>query len=389
MLKRIAISDVILGMYIHEMCGSWLDHPFWKRRFLLDTESDLLRLRKSAVNGVLIDTSKGLDVPATTAPLIQAEPKAEKSATVAVDQSHVQVSFAEELQRAEIICRSAKAAVAEMFSDVRMGKAIEVERAMEQVEEIARSIHRHPHALLNLARLKTANEYTYMHSVAVCGLMIALARQLDMDPQQVREAGVAGLLHDIGKSGIQDAIINKPDKLSDSEWKLVRKHPEIGHELLQGCGRLSRPILDVCLHHHEKMDGTGYPLGLCGERIPLFARMGAVCDVYDAVTSNRAYKTPWDPAEALHRMAQWNGHFDKGVLYAFVKALGIFPVGAQVRLQSGRIGMVMEQNGDSLLRPRIQLLSSQQDPQPAEVQFLDLAVEPQPDRIVAREPSLK
>lgn len=389
MLKQIAVSDVTLGMYIHELCGPWLAHPFWKSRFLLDAESDLQRLRDSAVTQVLIDTSKGSDIVRRTAAVIKEELQERNGTHLEVESAFLTVlaSIEEEVQRAKEICQIATATVAKMFADARMGKALEIERAMEQVEEIASSIHRHPHALLSLARLKTADGYTYMHSVAVCGLMIALARQLNMDSQQVRDAGMAGLLHDIGKVVIPGAILDKPGKLTDIEWSQVRQHPLFGHRILKECGQLNPQVLDVCLHHHEKWDGSGYPHGLAGEHISLFARMGAVCDVYDAVTSNRPYKAAWDPAEALHKMAQWNGHFDAKVFHAFVKALGIFPVGAMVRLESGRIGTVWEQNTGSLLKPKIKVLFSGRPPRPVEPLIVDLADTLEQDKIFAREPA--
>ncbi|NLY59587.1 MAG: HD-GYP domain-containing protein [Gammaproteobacteria bacterium] len=389
MLKRIAVSEVTLGMYIHELFGPWLAHPFWKRRFLLDSESDLQRLRDSAVAQVLIDTSKGVDIDKLADSVVNEEPREWDDLHIEGESPFLttSASIEEEIQRAKDICQSASIAVARMFANIRMGKVLEAGLVMEQIEEIASSIHRHPHALLSLARLKTANEYTYMHSVAVCGLMIALARQLNMDGHQVREAGLAGLLHDIGKIGIPDAILNKPGKLTDIEWNRVRQHPQYGHRLLKECGQFNPQVLEVCLHHHEKWDGSGYPQGLRGKQIGLFARMGAVCDVYDAITSSRSYKTAWDPAEALHRMAQWKGHFDSKVFHTFVKALGIFPIGAMVRLESGRIGTVWEQNASSLLKPKIRIILSGRPPRPVEPFIVDLAETSEHDKIVAREPA--
>ena len=168
-----------------------------------------------------------------------------------------------------------------------MGKAIEAEAAAPLVEEISNSVMRNPGALISLARLKTADDYTFMHSVAVCALMIALARQLGLDEQQTRDAGMAGLLHDLGKAMIPMEILNKPGKLTDEEFALVKTHPEEGHKLLLAGIGISEMTRDVCLHHHEKVDGSGYPKRLNSETMSLFAKMGAVCDVYDAVTSNR------------------------------------------------------------------------------------------------------
>ncbi len=144
-----------------------------------------------------------------------------------------------------------------MFNDARLGKAIEVGAAQELVEEISNSVMRNAHALISLARLKNADEYTYMHSVAVCALMIALGRQLNLPEATIRDVGLAGLLHDIGKIGIPDKILNKPGKLTDEEFSTVKSHPEIGAQILLEGNQVGAMVMDVVLHHHEKMDGTG------------------------------------------------------------------------------------------------------------------------------------
>jgi HD-GYP domain-containing protein (c-di-GMP phosphodiesterase class II) len=215
--------------------------------------------------------------------------------------------------------------------------------------------------------------------------MIALARQLGLSEEQVREAGEAGLLHDIGKMAVPDAILNKPDKLTDAEFGTMRGHPEQGTRMLLDCRQVSALVLDVCLHHHEKFDGTGYPHRLAGEQISLFARMGAVCDVYDAITSDRPYKKGWDPAEAIRKMAEWKGHFDPQVFQIFVKSVGIYPVGSLVRLESGRLGVVLEQHEKSLLTPRVKVFFSARSRLPIPQEVLDLAKLAGRDKIVARE----
>ena len=290
MLKRIAVSDLCLGMYINEFCGSWMEHPFWKAKFVVDNDKDLQRIRDSGIDEVWIDVSKGLDLPAGLEAQSEAEVAAqveESLLAVAVTPAVKRVALDEEVQRAHKLCARSKAAVVAMFSEVRMGQAIDAGQVVELVEEISASVMRHPNALISLARLKHSDEYTYMHSVAVCALMIALARQLGLSEEQVREAGMAGLLHDIGKMMIPDEILNKPGKLTDSEFDTVRSHPEAGGRILMDSQQVSALVLDVCLHHHEKVDGSGYPHRLKGDQISLFAKMGAVCDVYDAITSDR------------------------------------------------------------------------------------------------------
>jgi putative nucleotidyltransferase with HDIG domain len=389
MLKCIAVTDVRVGMYVHEFCGAWMDHPFWKSKFLLKSEKDLQRIKASSIGELWIDVSKGLDVEVGTASVSPEEVAAQaEAALLAAVQSppvSLAVSMEDEMQRAVKLCERSKAAVVSMFGDARMGQALQFEQAGELVEEISDSIMRHPNALISLARLKNADEYTYMHSVAVCALMIALARNLGLNEGQVREAGLAGLLHDIGKMAIPNEVLNKPGKLTDSEFATVRDHPEAGSRMLIESKQVSALVLDVCLHHHEKVDGSGYPHRLAGEQISLYARMGAVCDVYDAITSNRPYKEGWDPAESIRKMAEWKGHFDPVVFQAFVKTVGIYPVGSLVRLESGRIGVVMEQQAKSLLAPRVKVFFSARSKTPIPQETLDLSKLVGRDKIVGRE----
>jgi putative nucleotidyltransferase with HDIG domain len=375
-------------MYIQELCGSWMEHPFWRSRFLLTQQNDLKTLLASGIQEVWIDTSKGLDVEQGTTARTDEEVDQETEYLLReADKplSTATTSMADEVRHAIQLCNTAKQSVVDMFSTARMGKAIEVGQALNLVEDIANSASRHPHALISLARLKNVDEYTYMHSVAVCGLMIALARQLNMSEELVREAGLAGLLHDIGKIVISNQILNKPGKLTDTEFAVMKTHPERGLRILQKSDSVSPAVLDVCLHHHEKIDGTGYPDGLKGDGISILARMGAVSDVYDAITSDRPYKKGWLPAEAIRKMAEWSkGHFDDTVFQAFVKTVGIYPIGSLVRLTSGRLGVVIEQNPDSLLMPRVKVFFSTKSRVQIAPEVVDLARQ-QEEKIEGRE----
>jgi HD-GYP domain-containing protein (c-di-GMP phosphodiesterase class II) len=355
-LKKIDVEQLRLGMFLKELCGSWMDHPFWNTKFLLEDPADLARIRDSAIRQVWIDTSKGLDIEdgnsETEAEASEHNEAALIVASTAPDMPVNSVTAAQELQRARRICATAKKAVVSMFQEARMGKSIDTAGLAPLVEEISSSVMRHPGALVSLARLKTKDDYTYMHSVAVCGLMVSLAKRLGLDEPTTREAGLAGLVHDLGKARIPLKVLNKPGKLTDEEFKVVRDHPSAGYEMLLEGGGVGPIALDVVLHHHEKVDGSGYPHRLKDEQISLFAKMGAVCDVYDAITSNRPYKAGWDPSEALRKMTEWApGHFDMKVFQAFVKSVGIYPLGSLVRLESGLLAIVTETKADALLTP--------------------------------------
>lgn len=359
-LRKITVDQLRPGMFLNEMCGSWMDHPFWNTRFLVENPADIQSLRASAVKEVWIDIARGLDVsdgdvPPTDETRAESEARNERELVETLVQPTIvvpRVELAAEVKRAAALCGKAKGEITAMFSEARMGKAVAPEKLEPLVEEISNSVQRNPGALISLARLKTQDDYTFMHSVAVCGLMIALARQLGLDQQQIREAGMAGLIHDLGKAMVPLEILNKPGKLTDEEFTLMKEHPRFGYDMLVEGAGVGEVSLDVCLHHHEKVDGSGYPDHLNSETISLFAKMGAVCDVYDAITSDRPYKAGWDPAVSIRKMNEWSkGHFDPHVFQAFVKSVGIYPISSLVRLESGMLGVIVEVSADSLLTP--------------------------------------
>lgn len=387
MLKRIAVADARVGMFVHELCGSWMDHSFWKVKFLLDSSKDLQRLQTSAIRELWIDTDKGLDLPGGDSfALIEARTNARLLAAEHEVPTKGPPQLADEMGPALKLSVRSKERLVELFSDMRRGAPIDSAQLEAQVAEISHSLQRHPHALISLSRLRAADEYQYMHALAVSALMIALARQLGMDEAQVSEAGVAGLLHDIGEALMPAELLSSPGKLSRIDSTLLRDHPALGAESLAKQG-LSPALVDVCLHHHEKPDGSGYPERLVGEQISQLAKMCAVCDVYDALTSDRSYQKGLDPAEAMRKMAEWcPAQFDEQVFRAFVKALGIYPTGALVRLESGKLGVVLEQNPQSLLTPKVKVFFSAKSKAPIEQEILDLSKLVGRERIVGREP---
>ena len=412
MRERIRVDRLEIGMYVESLCGKWIDHPFWRTRFLIRDERDLASLRASGVAECWIDRSKGVACAARPAETVSqaahdgagevaeagagpGEPAggmpgdepAEPAGGTPGDESAPRVRYEEEVERAAVVCAQAARATQSLFREARLGRAIEFERCAEVAQQIAESATRHPAALVSLARVRTHHTYTFMHSVAVCALMTSLARQLGFDEAATRDAALAGLLHDLGKAGIGRDLLDKPGRLADEEFVAMKKHPQIGHRMLRDNSATNEIVLLACLHHHERFDGNGYPAGLAGEAIPYAARLNAVCDVYDAITSTRAYKQAWDPAESIAKMAAWTkaGQFDPAVFRAFVNMLGIYPVGSLVRMKSERLAIVVDQNPRLPAQPCVKVFWSARSSVPVRLERIDLSAPGVADRIVARE----
>ena len=405
-LKKIPVAQLRLGMHLHALEGRWIDHPFWKTQFVVRDPEDIRRLRASPVADCWINTALGLDLPDASAGLPGLRSAAGQRATLpalarlpaaggptpeaAQDESAApgrpaRTEMAEELRQAAQLCQRSRAAVSSMFAEARLGRALDAERCMPLVDDITQSVFRNPGALVSLARLKTQDDYSYMHSVAVCALMVALAQQMGQQEAACRAAGLAGLLHDLGKAAMPLEILNKPGKLTEAEFAVMRTHPVRGWEMLQEASGASEAAMDVCLHHHQRVDGEGYPERSAGTPLSQLARMGAVCDVYDAITSNRPYKAGWDPAESIAQMASWQGQFDPDVFRHFVRSLGIYPNGSLVRMASGRLALVMAQHVSALTAPIVKLFYDTVSQMPITPHLLDLSGSTA-DRIVDREP---
>lgn len=343
---RIEGSQAELGMFIHALHCGWLKNPFWRKSFLLVEQEDREKIRKS-VPHVTIDLQKGrgLTLLAAKDAVEQAPPSpvASDPAPVVATIKPKRRKPQTDIELAGATAERATEAVTQLFGEARLGRVIRTSDLTPMVAEIARATSHGPAAMIAVTRLKDKDRYTYIHSVAVGTLMMALARHLGLSDDDVRVAGMAGLLHDIGKMKIESEIVDKPGRLDPEELARMRMHPSLGHSILLDMDDLDPRILDVCRHHHEKMDGSGYPDGLKDEQLSLFVRISAVCDVYDAVTSIRSYKRAWSPHEALAQMIEWDGHFDTEILRAFIASLGIQPFGGLVRLNSNRLGIVVRE----------------------------------------------
>lgn len=391
MIKKIAVSELLPGMYLHELVADWMSHPFLRSRFLIHDQQTIDKIVASGIREAYIDSSRGIDVPdAPTQAQVSQQIEAEMKAAVTGEMPMGHVSLADELVRARKIQSQAGRVIRAVMQDARLGRALNMEDVEPLVEDITNSIGRNQSALLSLLRLKTHDDYTFLHSVAVCTLMVTFCKSLKLDAATTREAGLGALLHDTGKMRVPDAILNKPGRFTDAEFEVMKRHPRDGYDILRATPGIGEASLDIALHHHERMDGTGYPERLSGDRISLLARMAAIVDVYDAITSDRCYHVGIPPAEALKKMWEWSKYdFDQTLMRAFISTIGIYPVGTLVRLESGRLGVVTELHTSEILKPSVRVFFSTKSNLHIPSELIDLSRAGSTDRIASHEDPAK
>jgi HD-GYP domain-containing protein (c-di-GMP phosphodiesterase class II) len=355
MLKNIDASQLKVGMYIHDLSCDWMTHPFVRNRLLIKTPEEIRKIVDAGIHDVVIDCSRGLDVAdAPTVAETRARTEIEIAEIAAKPVAPQRVTLGEELERAAQVRHQAAGMVRTVMQDVRLGKAVELDRVAPVVEDITASILRNPGALMSLLRIKTKDDYTFLHSVSVCTLLVAFCRTRDMDAVTIYQAGLGGLLHDTGKALVPDSILNKPGRLTDEEFAIVRKHPRDGYDILKQTPGIGAIPLDITLHHHERHDGSGYPDKQGAAEIGELAQMAAIVDVYDAITADRCYHKGMPAAEALRKIYEWSRfHFNPQLVQAFMRCVGIYPVGTMVMLESGRLGVVVEAHETNLLAPKV------------------------------------
>jgi len=354
MLKKVDSSRLKVGMFIHDLDCGWMEHPFVRSSFLITADDEIRKITAARIHGVVIDCSRGLDLDAPTLAEAEAATEAEVAALASTVTSRVRVPLGEELQRAANVRRQAVGLVRTVMQDARLGKAVELDQVSPVVQNVTESILRNSGALLSLLQIKNKDDYTFLHSVSVCALLVAFCRSRGMDDGTIHQAGLGGLLHDTGKALVPDAILNKQGSLSDAEFDIVKRHPRDGHEILSRTQGIGPIPLDITLHHHERRDGSGYPDRQAEGAISELAQMAAIVDVYDAITSDRCYHKGLAPAEALRKIHEWSKfHFNPALAQEFMRCIGIYPVGTLVLLESGRLGVVVEPHESSLLTPKV------------------------------------
>ncbi|WP_417068341.1 HD-GYP domain-containing protein [Niveibacterium terrae] len=375
-IKKVSSAQLKVGMYLHDLDCGWMDHPFLRSSFAITDEEQIEKIRQAGIHEAYIDTSRGLDVSdAPTAEEVRAGLEQEmQQLASATPPPPERIDVAAELGRARQIKDQASGLVRSVMKDVRLGKVVELEQVEPMVQTITESVLRNGGALLTLLRIKNKDDYTFLHSVSVGTLLIAFCRAVGLDATTTHQAGLGGLLHDTGKALVPDAVLNKPGRLTEEEFEIIKRHPGDGWKILTQTPGIGPIPLDITRHHHERMDGSGYPDKLPGAEISTLAKMAAIVDVYDAITADRCYHKGMAATDALRKLFEWSKfHFDPALVQSFMRCVGIYPVGTLVRMESGKLGVVIEQDPDNLLTPTVKIFFSLKSNGYVEPYLLNLA----------------
>jgi putative nucleotidyltransferase with HDIG domain len=358
MIKKIKVTQLRPGVFVHDFNCGWLHHPFLQNQVKLKTDQDIEKLFKYQIHEVYIDTERGLDIE-------EAPTQAEVAAELQTELEHLSTSARptcadgmrqDDLIQAQRLLSEAKHTTRRLMDDIKLGKQLDLPQVESLVERLTQAVLTSKDVLLSLARIKNADEYTYQHALAVSALCISFGAALELDAKQIKYLGIGGLLHDIGKVKVPSAILNKPGALTEPEFEVMKQHVTHGMCILRQTSLDDRAMC-ITAHHHERLDGSGYPEGLQGEQISAFGQMAAVIDIYDALTSERCYKKSMPPTHALRKLLEWSQSYVKRELVEqFIAHVGIYPLGTLVRLQSGFLGVVLSHGEKGLLYPMVRVV---------------------------------
>ena len=408
-LFKVNTEDLEVGMYISKLDRPWLDTPFLVQGFYIKNRSDI-DIISDICDHVFIDTTAarqkmtsemasvssamGLDNQSTIESGItefsaihgksKSIDKAIKSTQAnnnlgglfphkKLKQYTDSKSWKDETPAATQAIAILSTNLHDLLSRSNKGGSLELAKIKQAVRPMVDSVIRNPDACIWLARMKQEDDYIYEHSLGTSIWAVALGRQLGLPKSDLHSLAIGGLLFDIGKLKLSKDLLKASRDLTAKELKIMKRHVEVGVKLLKEDGMTNQNVIDMAAHHHERHNGKGYPQGLVGNEIPVFARIAAIVDCYDAITSDRIYAKAISSSQAIKLLYDWKDiDFQGELVEEFIQAIGIYPAGTLVELSSGEVAIVVAESRSRRLRPQLMLILDR-DKQPlGEIEYIDL-----------------
>jgi len=337
MTLRIHVYELKIGMFISALDIPWEQSPFLLQGFDLKTQADIKAVQ-DVCDYVMIDPAQQKLVHGE----ISSNPKK---------------SFLDAFEGSKQVYEQTSSLVKDMMDDIRFGNQLNAKAAKDAVAECVDQVLESPNTMLLLTQLKNQDEYTSQHSLNVCILSILFAKYLGYSLEELNHIGLCGLLHDMGKMQVPSEVLNKPGRLTADEEKVMQSHTTLGRNIIMSARDVFPGAVDVAYTHHEQLDGGGYPRGLRGESISIYARIICIVDAYDAITSDRVYKKGRLHLQAISVLTQArNKHFDGSLVLKFIDCIGIYPVGNAVEMKNGEVGVVIEANPANKTKPKVMMV---------------------------------
>lgn len=373
---KIFCADLEVGMYVSRLDRPWLETPFTLQGFQLQSEDEVNRLRNYC-NYVYVDTAKSSQHAASVRRKERTERPRQSNKQLFPDRTlkaYPQAStWEEEYPRAKEAVQTLSDGIEVIFGKIANSGSLDMVTVKKSIEPMLESVVRHPGACIWLARLKQEDQYAYQHPLGASIWAVALGRQMGLPKADLRTLAIGGLLFDVGKLGVPKELLDSNEPLSEEQFQQVRDHVKLGVEMIKGSALMNQDVIDMITYHHERHDGSGYPEGLRGDAIPLFARIAALVDCYDAITSHRPYARAIPPSSAIKMLYEWKDiDFQAELVEEFIQAVGTYPAGTLVELSTGEVAVVMAGDKNHRLRPRVLVLLDVQKRPLAEPRSIDL-----------------
>jgi putative nucleotidyltransferase with HDIG domain len=376
---KVMVEDLREGMYVSGLDRPWLETPFLLQGFLIESDEVLKEVRQYC-QYVYVDTAQSINVEGLkhAAPLKRRERPADITKHLFPHRTRHPyqdtTKLEEELPKAKQAISDLALAMSALMEDIGLNKRLDMKAVKNAVDPMIESMMRNPDACVWLARMKSKDSYTYRHSVSCSIWAVALGRQLGLPKNDLKTLAQGGLLFDIGKVKLPDALLNKKDRLTPEEFEVIKSHVSEGVELLRTTPDVTRHILHMAEYHHERYDGSGYPKGTVGDDIPVFARIIGVIDCYDAITSERPYARPMAPSDAVRNLYEWRDiDFQAEIVEEFIQAIGIYPAGTLIELNTGEVGVVLSEYRTRRLRPKLLMILDENKQRLPDMVPLDLS----------------
>lgn len=378
-IVEIDVAELTLGMYVSELDRPWIETPFLFQGFRISAQEEIDTLRKLC-SRVRIDAALGDLPPVSKKRAKAALQEAEQSNVIFTQRSprNVEVArpVAEELAPAVAAHRALVESVSVEMDALRAGRALAVEKVQAATGPLIDSIERNPDALAWLSTMHRKDAGIYRHAVSAAVLVLTCGRHLGLPRAALESLALGGLLFDVGKTRVSETVLLKPDRLTEDEFRAYQQHVEHGIDILSQCKGIDAPVLSMVRTHHERHDGSGYPLGLKGDSIPAFGKMAGIADAYQTMLESTSAGRRLSPHDVLNYLNKHRGlQFDGALVEEFIQAIGIYPTGTLVRLSDGCVGIVVEQNRRRRLQPKVMLVLDQSQRPMPKFQTLDLLLQ--------------